>query len=54
MIMHVVGANAQIQFNPSLPDGTPRKAFGRGNLLAMGWRPTISFEQGLRGSMLGI
>jgi GDP-L-fucose synthase len=48
MIMCVVGVDAQIRFNPSIPDGTPRKLLDSGRLLSMGWRPETDLEQGLR------
>ena len=34
--------------DPSKPDGTPRKLMDSGRLFAMGWRPRISLEVGLR------
>jgi GDP-L-fucose synthase len=48
MIMCVVGVDAQIRFNSSIPDGTPRKLLDSGRLLSMGWRPETDLEQGLR------
>jgi GDP-L-fucose synthase len=48
MIMRVVGVDAQIRFNPSIPDGTPRKLLDSSRLLSMGWRPKTGLEDGLR------
>jgi len=47
-IMRVVGVAGQIRFDPSKPDGTPRKLMDSGRLLAMGWTPKTSLEAGLR------
>jgi GDP-L-fucose synthase len=48
MIMRVVGVDAQIRFNQSIPDGTPRKLLDSSRLLSMGWCPKTSLEDGLR------
>lgn len=47
-IMRVVGLKARLQFDRSKPDGTPQKLMDSGRLLAMGWKPTTSLEEGLR------
>src|SRR6185437_13004105 len=47
-IMRVVDLKARLQFDRSKPDGTPRKLMDSGRLLAMGWKPTTSLEEGLR------
>ncbi len=47
-VMSVVGLNAGLQFDSSRPDGTPRKLLDTGRLQAMGWRPRIKLEEGLR------
>ena len=46
--LRVVGVTARIQFDPSAPDGTPRKLMDSRRLLGMGWKPAIDQEQGLR------
>ncbi len=48
MIMDVVGVEARVGFNPSIPDGTPRKLMDSARLFAMGWRPKTSLPEGLR------
>jgi GDP-L-fucose synthase len=48
MICHVVGFNGELIFDPSFPDGTPRKLMSSAKLEAMGWRPSIGLEDGLR------
>jgi GDP-L-fucose synthase len=45
--MRVVGHQGAIRFNTSKPDGTPRKLMASDKLLAMGWKPKTSLEEGL-------
>jgi GDP-L-fucose synthase len=45
--MSVVGLKASITFDASKPDGTPRKLMDSSRLLAMGWKPKITLQQGL-------
>jgi GDP-L-fucose synthase len=47
-VMRVVGYQGEIRFNTSKPDGTPRKLMASDRLLAMGWKPKTSLEEGLR------
>lgn len=44
----VVGFAGQVRFDPSKPDGTPRKLLDTRRLRAIGWRPAIKLEQGIR------
>lgn len=46
----VVGYEGKIEFDPSKPDGTPRKLMDSSKLHALGWKPTITLEQGLAGA----
>ncbi len=48
LIADVAGFNGQICFDPSRPDGTPRKLLDVGLIQSMGWRPAISLAKGLR------
>lgn len=48
MLMRVVGVDAQLRFDSSKPDGAPRKLMDSERLAALGWRPRISLEEGLR------
>jgi GDP-L-fucose synthase len=48
MIMRVVGVQARIRFDSSIPDGTPRKLLDSARLMAMGWCPRTGLEDGLR------
>jgi len=48
LIARVVGVESRLKFDPSRPDGTPRKLLDSGRLLAMGWKPGIGLERGLK------
>ncbi|MDP1712212.1 MAG: GDP-L-fucose synthase [Candidatus Nanopelagicaceae bacterium] len=43
----VVGFTGRLRFDDTKPDGPPRKLLDVGRLTKLGWRPKISFEQGL-------
>jgi GDP-L-fucose synthase len=47
-VSKVVGYRGEIIFDRSKPDGTPRKLMDSCRLLAMGWRPMVGLEEGLR------
>ncbi len=44
----VVGFEGELVFDPSKPDGAPRKLLDVSRLAAMGWRYRIELEEGLR------
>ena len=46
-IREVVGFSGEIVFNPSQPDGTPRKLLDVGKLSQMGWNFEVSLRNGL-------
>ena len=46
-IADVVGFEGLLRFDPSRPDGTPRKLLDISRLSSIGWRPTISLQDGL-------
>lgn len=48
LIKSIVGFEGRIEFDTSRPDGTPRKVMDNTKLLALGWRPTVSIEAGLK------
>jgi GDP-L-fucose synthase len=48
LIAKIAGFTGDIVTDPSKPDGTPRKLLDSSKLFAMGWRPRISLEEGLR------
>lgn len=47
-IVSVVGADAEIAFDPTKPDGTPRKLLEVSRLYATGWRPNYTLPDGLK------
>jgi GDP-L-fucose synthase len=47
IIASVVGFRGEIIFDPSKPDGTPRKLMDISRLAALGWKPHISLREGL-------
>jgi GDP-L-fucose synthase len=46
-VVSVVGADAEIIFDATKPDGTPRKLMDVSRLFATGWRPRYSLRSGL-------
>jgi GDP-L-fucose synthase len=46
-IVSAVGADAEISFDPTKPDGTPRKLMDVSRLFATGWRPRYTLSDGL-------
>jgi len=47
-IAGVVGFSGSLRFDPSRPDGTPRKLLDTTRLTALGWVPRIGLETGIR------
>lgn len=47
-IAKVVGFTGEIVFDASKPDGAPRKWMDSGRLNALGWKPDVALEEGLR------
>jgi GDP-L-fucose synthase len=48
LIARVVGYTGRFEFDASRPDGTPQKRLNVDRIHALGWRPTIDLETGLR------
>ena len=48
VVAHVVGYGGSISFDPSRPDGTPRKLLDVSRLAKLGWRARTSLEDGLK------
>jgi GDP-L-fucose synthase len=46
-VARVVGYTGTLRFDTSKPDGTPRKLLDVTRLTELGWRPTLSLEEGL-------
>jgi GDP-L-fucose synthase len=47
LVVSVVGYKGRLLFDPSKPDGTPRKLLDTGRLTHIGWTPRITLEQGI-------
>jgi GDP-L-fucose synthase len=47
-VRQVVGYTGEIVWDKSKPDGMPRKLMDSSRLLALGWRPQIDLETGVR------
>jgi GDP-L-fucose synthase len=48
LICRVVGFEGRLRFDPSQPDGTPRKLCDVSKINALGWRARTSLEEGIR------
>nr|WP_221136472.1 GDP-L-fucose synthase [Rhizobium binae] len=48
LVCRVVGYEGTIAHDLSKPDGTPRKLMSNDKLKSMGWKPSISLEEGVR------
>lgn len=47
-IAEIVGFEGEIVYDHIHPDGTPRKLLDSTKLFSLGWRPSVSFEEGLK------
>ena len=47
LLADVTGYRGRLAFDPSKPDGTPRKVLDVSRLMAMAWRPEIDLASGL-------
>jgi GDP-L-fucose synthase len=47
LVKDVVGFHGSIEFDSSMPDGTPRKLLDSTKLFSLGWRPKKSLREGL-------
>ena len=48
LVKKVAGYEGGIAFDPSKPDGTPRKLLDSSRIRGLGWRPKIALEEGIR------
>ena len=48
LIKKVVGFEGNIELDPSRPDGTPRKLLDVGKLHNLGWKASVTLEDGIR------
>jgi GDP-L-fucose synthase len=46
-IKDVIGYGGNIEFDPSKPDGTPRKLMDGQRLMNLGWQPGVALKEGL-------
>jgi GDP-L-fucose synthase len=49
-VKRVIGFEGEIVWDTSKPDGTPRKLMDSSRLFALGWRPQVDLEEGIRRS----
>jgi len=47
LIKKIIGYNGEIQFNSSIPDGTPRKLMDISKLNSLGYKPKVTLEEGI-------
>ena len=47
LVARVAGYSGRIRFDPSRPDGTPRKLLDVSRIHALGWKARISIEEGV-------
>jgi GDP-L-fucose synthase len=48
VVATAIGYSGEISFDPSRPDGTPRKLLDGGRLAKLGWRASTSLKEGIR------
>ncbi len=48
LVQRVVGYDGPVEWDPSKPDGTPRKLLDVSRLQTLGWSPRIGLEEGVR------
>lgn len=48
LVQRVVGHRGPVEWDRSKPDGTPRKLLDVSRITALGWRPHVRLEEGLR------
>jgi len=47
LISEVVGFQGRMEFDPGMPDGTPRKLLDTSRMTALGWQPKITLKAGI-------
>jgi GDP-L-fucose synthase len=47
LVARIVGYRGQVRFDPSRPDGTPRKLLDVSRIHSLGWRARISLDEGI-------
>ena len=54
LIAKMVGYSGSLIFDTSKPDGTPRKLLDTNKLNSLGWKPSISLEDGIRRTIMEV
>ena len=49
-VARVIGYRGEILWDPTKPDGTPRKLMDSSRLRALGWQPQVALEDGIAGA----
>jgi GDP-L-fucose synthase len=47
----VVGYEGEVNWNTSKPDGVPQKVLDIGRMLNLGWKPSISLDEGIKSTV---
>ena len=47
LIAHAAGFKGDIRWDATKPDGTPRKVLDVSRITSLGWKPTITLEEGV-------
>jgi GDP-L-fucose synthase len=47
LMKSVVGFEGDVEFDAARPDGTPRKIMDNTKLMALGWQPKVTIEEGI-------
>ena len=48
LIAKLIGYEGAIDWDKSMPDGTPRKILDNSKISSLGWKPKIKLEEGLK------
>jgi GDP-L-fucose synthase len=48
LVKETVGFEGKLAFDPSKPDGTPRKLMDSSRMTALGWKPRIGLREGIK------
>jgi GDP-L-fucose synthase len=48
LIRDIIGFKGEIEWDTSKPDGTPRKLMDSSRLFALGWKPQVDLQTGIR------
>ncbi len=51
LVRAATGANCDLVFDPSKPDGTPRKLSDTRRLRSLGWKPAMTLQEGIRATV---